>query len=119
LEREPDAAATNTNPSIQELESAIDSLPEVFRTVLVLRVVENLSGIEVAASLGLHETTVRTRLYRAQQRLRVDVTRRLREAATHVFDLHPAREARIIERTLARLDLAPSQPLGASASSTR
>ena len=51
-------------------------LPEVFRTVLVLRVVEDLSGVEVAVCLGLNETTVRTRLYRAQQRLKVDVARR-------------------------------------------
>ena len=62
----------------QWLESAIDGLPEVFRTVLVLRLVEDLSGVEVAACLGLHETTVRTRLFRAQQRLKTEVARRLR-----------------------------------------
>src|SRR5262249_52500670 len=34
------------------LEQAIGSLPEVFRTVYVLRMIEGISGIETAASLG-------------------------------------------------------------------
>ena len=43
-----------------------------------MRVVEGISGIETAASLGVHETTVRTRLYRALRRLDAEVTRRSR-----------------------------------------
>src|SRR6185312_1664705 len=72
-------AAGNANEPLdaiqtrQLLEHAVDSLPEVFRTVFVLRVVEQLSGVETAACLGLNETTVRTRLFRAQQRLRADL----------------------------------------------
>ena len=64
----------------QELERAIEALPEVFRTVYVLRMVEGISGIETAASLGLHETTVRTRLFRAHRRLAPDTAQRLRAA---------------------------------------
>jgi RNA polymerase sigma-70 factor (ECF subfamily) len=45
------------------------ALPEPFRTVYVLRAIEGISGIETAASLNLHETTVRTRLYRAHRRV--------------------------------------------------
>jgi len=56
-------------PAGRELEQALASLPEVFRTVYVLRVIEGINGIETAGCLGLHETTVRTRLYRAQRRL--------------------------------------------------
>jgi RNA polymerase sigma-70 factor, ECF subfamily len=52
-----------------ELEGALAALPEVFRTVYVLRVLEGINGIETAGCLGLHETTVRTRLYRAHRRL--------------------------------------------------
>src|SRR6266853_589845 len=65
----------------RELEHAIGGLPEVFRTVFVLRVVEGISGIETAASLGVHDTTVRTRMYRAQRRLAPDVARRVRAAS--------------------------------------
>jgi len=48
--------------------------------VYVLRMVEGISGIETAASLGLHETTVRTRLFRAHRRLAPDTAQRLRAA---------------------------------------
>ena len=97
----PDAVATR-----QQLEDAIDALPEVFRTVLVLRVVEDLSGVEVAVCLGLNETTVRTRLYRAQQRLKVDVARRLRSEPFNIFELTPERCDRIVAQVFAKLHTA-------------
>ena len=87
----------------QQLEAAIDGLPEVFRTVLVLRVVEDLSGVEVAVCLGLNETTVRTRLYRAQQRLKVDVARRLRAEPFNIFALSTERCDRIVAQVFARI----------------
>jgi RNA polymerase sigma-70 factor, ECF subfamily len=87
----------------QQLEEAIDALPEVFRTVLVLRVVEDLSGVEVAVCLGLNETTVRTRLYRAQQRLKVDVARRLRAEPFNIFELTPESCDRIVAQVFAKL----------------
>jgi len=87
----------------QQLEDAIDALPEVFRTVLVLRVVEDLSGVEVAVCLGLNETTVRTRLYRAQQRLKVDVARRLRADPANIFELTQERCDHIVAQVVSRL----------------
>ena len=85
-----------------ELEQLIGRLPEVFRTVYVLRVLEGISGIETAASLGLHETTVRTRLYRAHRRLAPDVAQRLR-AAPALLELPPQGAERIVSRALAQL----------------
>ena len=86
----------------RELEDAIGGLPEVFRTVFVLRVVEGISGIETAASLGVHETTVRTRMYRAQRRLAPEMARRVR-AAPGFLELTPERLDRIVKRVLAQL----------------
>jgi RNA polymerase sigma-70 factor (ECF subfamily) len=100
-------AAAELSVSKQQLEDAIDALPEVFRTVLVLRVVEELSGVEVAVCLGLNETTVRTRLYRAQQRLKVDVARRLRAEPFDIFALTPERCDRIVTQVFARLHSVP------------
>jgi RNA polymerase sigma-70 factor, ECF subfamily len=91
----------------QLLEHAVDSLPEVFRTVFVLRVVEQLSGVETAACLGLNETTVRTRLFRAHQRLRSDLARRLRAERADVFEFEQARCDRIVVRVLERLGAPP------------
>jgi len=87
----------------QLLEQAVDSLPEVFRTVFVLRVVEQLSGVETAACLGINETTVRTRLFRAQQRLRTDLARRLRAERANVFEFDTDRCDRIVARVLERM----------------
>ncbi len=85
----------------RELEHAIECLPEVFRTVFVLRVVEGISGIETAASLGVHETTVRTRIYRAQRRLGAEVMGRVRLAPA-LLELEPTRLERIVRRVLAQ-----------------
>src|ERR1700752_1174885 len=62
LEPGQSAAAAVESRERREVEQAVVSLPPVFRTVYVLRVLEGVSGIETAAALGLHETTVRTRL---------------------------------------------------------
>jgi RNA polymerase sigma-70 factor, ECF subfamily len=97
---------TDAVASRQQLEDAIDALPEVFRTVLVLRVVEDLSGVEVAVCLGLNETTVRTRLYRAQQRLKMDVARRLRAEPFNIFELTSERCDRIVAQVFAKLHAA-------------
>jgi RNA polymerase sigma-70 factor (ECF subfamily) len=49
---------------------AIDGLPEIYRTVLVLRDVEELDTGEAARLLGTSTTVVKTRLHRARQALR-------------------------------------------------
>ena len=105
----PAAEGTDVAASTQQLEAAIDALPEVFRTVLVLRVVEDLSGVEVAVCLGLNETTVRTRLYRAQQRLKVDVARRLRAEPFNIFSLPAERCDRIVTQVFSKVH--PVTPL--------
>jgi RNA polymerase sigma-70 factor (ECF subfamily) len=95
------AAAAQLHTAASELECAVDALPEVFRTVFVLRVIEGLSGTETAASLGVHETTVRTRLYRALRRVSAEVVERAR-STPELFTLSEAATVRIIERVLAQ-----------------
>jgi len=93
----------DTPASRQLLEQAVDSLPEVFRTVFVLRAVEGISGIETAACLGINETTVRTRLYRAQRRLRIDWTQHAPAERSELFELTGTRGDHIVSRVLGRL----------------
>jgi RNA polymerase sigma-70 factor (ECF subfamily) len=95
------------------LEQAIGTLPEVFRTVYVLRMVEGISGIETAASLGLHETTVRTRLFRAHRRLPADLPQRVR-AVNALLELPPQSAERIVGRALAQLHHGPMATISAS-----
>jgi RNA polymerase sigma-70 factor (ECF subfamily) len=94
------AAAQRQQPVYRHpLEAGVDALPEVFRTVFVLRVVEGVSGTETAAVLGLNITTVRTRLYRANRRLSGGAGL---QAAQGVFELDGARLERIVAAVLAR-----------------
>ena len=48
----------------------IDELPQTHRNVLLLRDIEELSGAETAAQLGISENAVKVRLHRARQALR-------------------------------------------------
>ena len=52
------------------LSQALDSLPEKYRTVLILRDVQHLSINETANVLGLSEANVKTRLCRARLQMR-------------------------------------------------
>lgn len=54
----------------EELERAVESLPEHYRTVFVLRDLENESTEEVARQLGISIPAVKTRLHRARTMLR-------------------------------------------------
>jgi RNA polymerase sigma-70 factor (ECF subfamily) len=49
--------------------AAIQELPDNYRTVLVLRDIEELSTQEVAAALSMTQTAVKVRLHRARQAL--------------------------------------------------
>jgi RNA polymerase sigma-70 factor, ECF subfamily len=95
---------TDAPPSRQMLEQAIDALPEVFRTVFVLRAIEGISGIETAACLGINETTVRTRLYRAQRRMKIDWTQHAPAEKSELFELSSDRGDHIVGRVLGRLN---------------
>ncbi|HTU66009.1 MAG TPA: RNA polymerase sigma factor [Steroidobacteraceae bacterium] len=85
------------------LEHAIDALPENFRMVFVLRLVEGLNVRETAESLEINETTVRTRLFRAQRQLRIDLAQRLRGESAGIFDFGADRCDRVVAHVLARL----------------
>jgi len=50
--------------------AAIDRLPDTYREVLLLRDIEELSGEEAAAVLGVTPNAVKIRLHRARQALR-------------------------------------------------
>jgi RNA polymerase sigma-70 factor, ECF subfamily len=52
------------------IQSAVDALPEIYRTVFLLRDVEGLSTEETGDILGISVPTVKTRLHRARIALR-------------------------------------------------
>jgi RNA polymerase sigma-70 factor (ECF subfamily) len=61
--------------------AAIDRLPASYRTVLMLRDIEELDTDEAASMLGVTPNAVKTRLHRARQALRTLLERELLEAS--------------------------------------
>jgi RNA polymerase sigma-70 factor, ECF subfamily len=54
----------------RRIQKAVDELPEIYRTVFLVRDVEGLSTEETAEALGISVPTVKTRLHRARIALR-------------------------------------------------
>lgn len=61
--------------------SQIDRLPDTYRTVLLLRDIEEMNTPETAAMLGITENAVKIRLHRARQALRALLDERFGGAA--------------------------------------
>ncbi len=59
--------------------AAIDKLPETYRTVVLLRDLEGLSGAEAGEMLGITPNAVKIRLHRARQALREVLDPKVRE----------------------------------------
>ena len=67
------------------IEAAIGRLPEAFRTVFVLREIEELDVEETAEVLGIDPVTVRTRHFRARRRLQGDLAAALKDTLSEAF----------------------------------
>lgn len=87
----------------QQIEARIDTLPETFRSVFMLRGVEELSVEEVAVALNIPEATVRSRFFRARGILREGLSRDIDMAIGDAFSFAGPRCDRIVERVLAKI----------------
>lgn len=85
------------------LERKLDQLALPYRTVFVLRSVEELSTEETAQCLNIPEATVRTRHFRARSLLREALAKDLDLAERDVFSFDGARCDRIVRRVLERV----------------
>jgi RNA polymerase sigma-70 factor (ECF subfamily) len=94
----------------QLIEAGIDALPEAFRTVFVLRAVEDLSNEDVAAALGIPEATVRTRFFRARGLLREALSREIDVAMGDAFSFAGARCDAIVARVMTVIAGPPPGP---------
>ncbi len=101
-DQQPDRLAASAQTR-RLIEAKIDALPEQFRTVFVLRAVEEMTVEETAAALGIPEATVRTRFFRARALLRESMSREVDLAVQEAFSFAGERCDRITERVLARV----------------
>ena len=87
------------------VERAIDELPDPFRTVLITRVIEEMSVEETAELLGLKAETVKTRLHRARRLLRQALERQIGPVLMDAFPFGGRRCERMTQAILKRLTL--------------
>jgi len=85
------------------LEQAIESLPEVYRAVVMMRDVEDMTTAETAECLSLSEENVKIRLHRAHGMLRKELYANARISAADAFPFHAPRCDRVVANVFARL----------------
>jgi RNA polymerase sigma-70 factor (ECF subfamily) len=89
--------------AVSFLEQAVDRLPETYRTVFVVREIENMSTAEAASCLELTEETVKVRLLRARQMLREELYSRAGATSSQAFQFLGWRCDRVIHRVFDQL----------------
>lgn len=82
------------------LEARIDHLPDDYRTVFMLRAVEELSVEETALCLRISPALVKTRLFRARQMLRLALLRDVKLSLQDSFAFEGGRCDRIVHAVL-------------------
>jgi RNA polymerase sigma-70 factor (ECF subfamily) len=74
--KQPAAGKTSDAQEAGEVLECIRSLPEAYRETLILRLVEGMSGPEIAERTGLLPGSVRVNLHRGMQQLREKLAQR-------------------------------------------
>jgi len=85
------------------LEAAIDGLPDIYRTVLVLRQIDGHDVAETASILEVAAEVVKTRLHRARALLRTELEERIGAQLDETYAFGAQRCDRVVAAVLARL----------------
>lgn len=86
------------------VEQAIDGLPDIYRSVLILREVEGMTTEETAGVLDVEVDVVKTRLHRARASLREAIEGRVGEQMKNAYTFGNERCDRVVAAVLAKLD---------------
>jgi len=89
------------------LEESILALPPAYRTVLMLRDLEEMSTSETAQVLSITDTNVKVRLHRAHDLLRTELMSRAGASGPQAFMFPATRCNRVVEAVFQRLNLVP------------
>jgi RNA polymerase sigma-70 factor, ECF subfamily len=97
-----------TPPAANWQHSSNDSilaLPPAYRTVLILRDLEELSTAETAEVLAITDTNVKVRLHRAHELLRTHLMARAGASGSQAFVFQAPRCNRVVDAVFQRLNL--------------
>ena len=102
--KEPQTPATSTiNAELRDiLDNAIRELPEIYRSVFVMREIENMNIAETKACLSISEENVKVRLNRAKAMLRVSLNSYYKKE--EILHFHLSRCQRMVDTVMKNLD---------------
>ena len=102
--REPQPMDDIANQQLRKLlEDAIDGLSIDYRSVYVMRAIQQLSTLETAKSLDITEDAVKTRYLRAKRTLQKVFETHLAKAGLEIFEFAGERCDSIVQKVIARL----------------
>jgi RNA polymerase sigma-70 factor (ECF subfamily) len=85
------------------LEMTLDELPDIYRTVFMLREVERMSTTETAEILSVKGDVVKQRLHRAKAFIRERLVAHLGGSLSEAFSFHASRCDRVVAAVFARI----------------
>ena len=94
----------SSSETLRILERAVATLPEIYRTVFVLRDVEDMDTGDTAAALNISEENVKTRLHRARALLRKKLYSQAGAHAREAFSFHAVRCDRVVRNVFQRIE---------------
>lgn len=94
------------------LEEALLALPESYRTVIMLRDVQEMTTAEAAEVLDVTEENLKMRLHRARAALREQLYDRVGPSATSAFEFPAVRCDRVVEAVFRRLEMISTSERG-------
>jgi RNA polymerase sigma-70 factor (ECF subfamily) len=105
VETSPDPEQRASNAELGRLlEGVVFELPDAYRTVVMMRDIEQMSTAETAEALDLSEQNVKVRLHRGHAMMRNSLTVRLGEARKTAFPFMGHRCDRVVGRVFLRLN---------------
>jgi RNA polymerase sigma-70 factor (ECF subfamily) len=100
----PDPERQASNSEIRRLlEEAVEKLPDAYRTIFMLRDVEDMSTTDAADVLEITEENVKVRLHRARALLRKSLYARAGMERKEAFNFHAVRCDRVVNNVFERI----------------
>lgn len=98
----PEQAASNSQIRVL-LEEAVEKLPDAYRTVFMLRDIEEMTTTDAANALEITEENVKVRLHRARAMLRKALYARAGVERREAFQFHAVRCDRVVRNVFERI----------------
>jgi RNA polymerase sigma-70 factor (ECF subfamily) len=115
----PDPEQQASNSQIRKLlEDAVEKLPDAYRTIFILRDIEDMSTTDAADVLEITEENVKVRLHRARALLRKSLYARAGMERKEAFNFHAVRCDRVVKNVFERIQKQVPKT-GASATKTQ